>query len=61
VLAKAALLRGRAKAFDLIDAASAGVVVDHAGLIDASVGFSTFLGGATLPVIIELDLDREHQ
>ena len=61
VLAKAALLRGRARAFDLIDAATAGVVVDHSGLIDASDGFSTFLGGVTLPVIVELDLHRESQ
>ena len=61
VLAKAALLRGRAKAFDLIDGATAGVVVDHAGLIDASDGFSTFLGGVTLPVIVELDLHREQK
>jgi thiamine biosynthesis lipoprotein len=56
VLAKAALLRGRARAFDLIDAATVGVVVDHSGLIDASNGFSKFLGGAALPVIVELDL-----
>ena len=61
VLTKAALLRGRARAFDLIDEASAGLVVDHAGLIDTSEGFSTFLGGVTLPVIVELDLLREQQ
>jgi FAD:protein FMN transferase len=61
VLAKAALLRGRAKAFDLIDAATAAVVVDHSGLIDASDGFSSYLGGVTLPVILELDLHREQQ
>jgi thiamine biosynthesis lipoprotein len=61
VLAKAALLRGRAKAFDLIDAAAAGVVVDHSGLIDASEGFCRFLGGVALPVIVELDLHREQQ
>ncbi|MBK5333618.1 MAG: FAD:protein FMN transferase [Ilumatobacteraceae bacterium] len=61
VLAKAALLRGRARAFDLIDAATAGVVVDHSGLIDASDGFSTFLGGVALPVILELDLHGEPQ
>jgi thiamine biosynthesis lipoprotein len=61
VLAKAALLRGRAKAFDLFDAATAGLVVDHSGLIDASVGFSRFLGGVTLPVILDLDLHRGHQ
>jgi thiamine biosynthesis lipoprotein len=61
VLAKAALLRGRAKAFDLIDAATAGVVVDHSGLIAASDGFSRFLGGVTLPALLELDLHREQQ
>jgi len=61
VLAKAALLRGRAKAFDLIDAATAGLVVDHTGLIDASDGFSRFLGGVALPVILELDLHGEQQ
>ena len=61
VLAKAALLRGRTKAFDLIDAASAGLVVDHSGLIDASDGFSRFLGGVRLPVIVELDLHGEQR
>ena len=61
VLAKAALLRGRAKAFDLFDAATAGLVVDHSGLIDASDGLSRFLGGVALPVILELDLHREQQ
>ena len=61
VLAKAALLRGRAKAFDLIDAATAGLVVDHSGLIDASDGLSRFLGGVALPVILELDLHMEQQ
>jgi len=61
VLAKAALLRGRSRAFDPLDAASAGVVVDHSGLIDASEGFATFLGGVTLPVILELDINGEQQ
>ena len=61
VLAKATLLRGRATAFDLLDAAAAGVVVDHSGLIDASAGFSAFLGGVRLPVILELDLHGEQQ
>jgi thiamine biosynthesis lipoprotein len=61
VLAKAALLRGRAKAFDLIDPVTAGVVVDHSGLIDAGDGFCRFLGGVTLPVILELDLHMEQQ
>jgi thiamine biosynthesis lipoprotein len=45
VLAKAALLRGVARAFDLLDAAQAGLVVDHDGVVHVSATFTSFSGG----------------
>jgi thiamine biosynthesis lipoprotein len=42
VLAKAALLRGRDRAFDLLDDTMAGLVVDRHGAITASHTFSRF-------------------
>ncbi len=58
-LAKAALLRGRARAFDLLDSSCASVIVDHAGIITGSDAFSTFLGSAALPASVELDHRRQ--
>jgi thiamine biosynthesis lipoprotein len=42
VLAKAALLRGVERAFDLLDDSMAGLVVDHAGRIVTSPNFARF-------------------
>lgn len=60
VLAKAAVLRGRARAFDLLDSSCASVIVDHAGVTTGSDAFRTFLGNAALPAQLELDLPREQ-
>ena len=46
VLAKAALLRGRERAFDLLDDTMAGLVVDHEGHVTTSDTFTRF---TTLP------------
>lgn len=48
VLATAALLRGTARAFDLLDRHSAGLVVDHDGYLRTSERFGAFVG-ATRP------------
>lgn len=48
VLAKAVLLRGRDRAFDLLDADTAALAVDHTGGVTASDSFAAYLGGATL-------------
>ena len=60
VLAKAALLRGRARAFDLLDSSCASVIVDHEGVVTGSESFSTFLGKAALPAQLALDHRREQ-
>ena len=49
VLAKAVLLRGTARAFDLLDATTAALAVDHDGRVLASDGLVAFIGGAPLP------------
>lgn len=46
VLAKAALLRGLDRAFDLLDDAHAGLVVGHDGVVVVSPTFTDFTGGA---------------
>jgi FAD:protein FMN transferase len=58
VLAKAVLLRGSHRAFDLLDASTAALVVDHDGRVSASDGFATFLGGALLPGTLIFDTDQ---
>ena len=45
VLAKAALLRGTERAFDLLDASMAGLVVGHDGVVHVSDTFTSFSGG----------------
>lgn len=45
VLATAALLRGTARAFDLLDRTAGGLVVDHHGGVHTSPGFTRFTGG----------------
>jgi thiamine biosynthesis lipoprotein len=49
VLAKTVLLRGRNRAFDVLDGNCEAIVVDHAGRISASPGIAAFLGGLPLP------------
>ena len=44
VLAKAVLLRGRARAFDLLDEHTAALVVDDNDAVTTSGGFAGFLG-----------------
>lgn len=56
VLAKAVLLRGVDRAFDLLDATTAAVAVDHAGRVFASDGFDTFLGGVDLVQAVRFDV-----
>ncbi len=55
VLAKTVLLRGSARAFDLLDESTAAITVDHDGRITASAGFAAFLGGVPLPATIGRD------
>lgn len=55
VLAKAALLRGVDRAFDLLDAGMAALVVDHAGNVSVSDGFERFTGGAAVATPIVFD------
>ena len=61
VLAKAALLRGSSRAFDLLDATTAALVVDHKGRVSATDSLSAFVGGHPLPTAIEFDLHEELQ
>ena len=55
VLAKAVLLRGSVRAFDLLDESTVAITVDHDGCITASAGFAGFLGGVPLPATIGKD------
>lgn len=55
VLAKAVLLRGRERAFDLLDADAAALAVDHAGGVTASETFAAYLGGAALTDSVQFD------
>ena len=55
VLAKAVLLRGRARAFDLLDADTVALAVDHTGEVSASDTFAAYLGGATLTARVKFD------
>ena len=56
VLAKAVLLRGADRAFDLLDATTAAVAVDHSGRVLASDGFDAFLGGVDLVQTVRFDV-----
>jgi thiamine biosynthesis lipoprotein len=58
VLAKAVLLRGADRAFDLLDASTAALAVGHDGTVIASPGFAAFLGGVALPH--QLAFDAAH-
>jgi thiamine biosynthesis lipoprotein len=50
VMAKAVLLRGRARAFDLIDdRIDQALLVDHHGLVAATSGLAAYLGGRDVP------------
>ena len=55
VLAKAVLLRGADRAFDLLDATTVALGVCHDGRVIASDGFGGFLGGAELPPKLTFD------
>ena len=56
VLAKAALLRGSERAFDLLEARMAALVVDHDGVVLVSDRMADFTGGH--PVASQLMFDR---
>lgn len=56
VLAKAVLLRGRSRAFDLLDPTTAAIVVDHEGTVAASDRFAAFLGGVPLATALRFDI-----
>lgn len=55
VLAKAVLLRGTQRAFDLLDGTTAALVVGHDGRVIASNSFAAFLGGVPLPPMLSVD------
>jgi thiamine biosynthesis lipoprotein len=56
VLAKAVLLRGADRAFDLLDSTTAAVAVGHDGRVFASAGFDAFLGGVSLVRTVRFDV-----
>ena len=49
VLAKAVLLRGRRRAFDVLDVNADALVVDHAGEVFTTHGLMAFAGHEPLP------------
>ena len=55
VLAKAALLRGVHRAFDLLESDMASLVVDHEGNVFESEGFSAFTGGVAIATPLTFD------
>lgn len=57
VLAKAVLLRGCARAFDLLEHSVEALVVDRDGRVNATPGFQSFVGDAAVPA--RLVFDRE--
>jgi thiamine biosynthesis lipoprotein len=59
VLAKAALLRGRGRAFDLLEASMASLTVDHDGVVECSGTFAAFTGGAQPPSPVVFDLPHQ--
>jgi hypothetical protein len=61
VLAKAILLRGRRRAFDLLAEGDAALVVDHDGRVAGSDGLTAFTGGMPLPQTIDLDIAEESR
>jgi len=65
VLAKACLLRGRVRAFDLLDESTAALVVDHDGLVVSTQTMSRFVGspfvGGPMPARLNFDLLREQR
>jgi thiamine biosynthesis lipoprotein len=58
VLAKAALLRGAERAFDIIDHDVQALTVDHDGVLRATPGFTAFTGGRALPATIARPTDE---
>jgi thiamine biosynthesis lipoprotein len=61
VLAKAALLRGSARAFDLFDGSAAALVVGHDGCVATTVQLSAYVGSVPLPTAIRFDLQGDSQ
>ena len=55
VLAKAVLLRGADRAFDLLDARTAAVAVSQDGRVIASPGFAAYLGGVPMTQTVAFD------
>jgi FAD:protein FMN transferase len=53
ILAKAVLLRGTARAFDILEPGVEALIVDHFGDVSATTGFAAFLGGAAPPVSVD--------
>ncbi len=55
VLAKAVLLRGSDRAFDLLEQNTAALAVDRDGNVSASASLSAYLGGAQLPAVLQFN------
>jgi hypothetical protein len=55
VLAKAVLLRGVERAFDLLDSTMAALAVGHDGRVFASEGLAAYLGGKPLLPAVHFD------
>ena len=62
VLAKAVLLRGTERAFDLLDDSAAALIVGHDTTIHTTVGFLNFVGDADVAARLQLNLagQAEH-
>jgi FAD:protein FMN transferase len=61
VLAKAVLLRGSLRAFDLLDETMAALTVSHDGTVRYNTPFASFLGGVALPDRLEFDQEKDHR
>lgn len=58
VMAKAVLLRGAARAFDIVDPAECNALtVDHDGVVQFTEGLPAFAGGAVLPTRVAYPTD----
>jgi thiamine biosynthesis lipoprotein len=59
-VAKAVLLRGGTHPFDIVDAGMEALVVDHAGDVRTTGGFTRFTGGIAPPAHLWAPLDRQE-
>ncbi|HEY4331348.1 MAG TPA: FAD:protein FMN transferase, partial [Ilumatobacteraceae bacterium] len=61
VYAKAVLLRGSGRAFDLLDDAVQALTVDHSGLVASTGGLQAFIGEAGVASQVAFDIEHTTQ